>query len=83
MVTEKAVNYIGENKNRPFFMYMAYPQTHVPLFGSPEFKGKGHNRYGDIMLEIDWSVGQIRQALKKNNLAENTIIIFTSDNGPG
>lgn len=82
VVTEKAVNYIGENKNRPFFMYMAYPQTHVPLFGSPEFKGKGHNRYGDIMLEIDWSVGQIRQALKKNHLAENTIIIFTSDNGP-
>lgn len=82
VVTEKAVNYISENKDNPFFIYMAYPQTHVPLFGSPEFKGKGHNRYGDIMLEIDWSVGQIYQALQDNQLAENTIVIFTSDNGP-
>ncbi|MDG0799871.1 sulfatase-like hydrolase/transferase [Pectobacterium polaris] len=81
-VTNKAVQYIADNKDQPFFMYMAYPQTHVPLFTSPEFKGKGHNPYGDVMLEIDWSVGQIYQALEVNKLAENTIVIFTSDNGP-
>ncbi len=81
-VTNKAVQYIADNKDKPFFMYMAYPQTHVPLFTSPEFKGKGHSPYGDVMLEIDWSVGQIYQALEQNKLAENTIVIFSSDNGP-
>jgi arylsulfatase A len=81
-VTEKAKKYIAENKNTPFFMYMAYPQTHVPLFSSKEYEGKGHNRYGDIMLEIDWSVGEIYKSLEKNNIADNTVVIFTSDNGP-
>lgn len=81
-VTEKATKYIADNKDNPFFMYMAYPQTHVPLFSSREYEGKGKNRYGDIMLEIDWSVGEIYKSLEKNKIADNTIVIFTSDNGP-
>ncbi|WNJ94292.1 sulfatase-like hydrolase/transferase [Vibrio ruber] len=83
-ITGRAKDYIAEHKNQknPFFMFMSYPQTHTPLFGSPEFVGKGHNRYGDILLEIDWSVGQIMDQLEKQGIADNTIVMFTSDNGP-
>ncbi|MGG4608420.1 sulfatase family protein [Providencia sp. Me31A] len=81
-LTAQAKNYIDKNQDTPFFMYMAYTQTHVPLFVSPEFSGKTDSLYGDVMQEIDWSVGEIVDHLKKRGLDQDTLIIFTSDNGP-
>ncbi|WKN29898.1 sulfatase [Porifericola rhodea] len=82
-ITERSVQFIQENKENPFFLYVAHPQPHVPLFVSDKFKGKSERGlYGDVIMEIDWSVGQILQALKDNGLDENTLVIFTSDNGP-
>ncbi|MBJ9164591.1 sulfatase [Citrobacter farmeri] len=81
-LTERATQYIGEHKDKPFFMYVAYAQTHVPIFSRPEYKGKGHNRYGDAVLEIDASVGSIMDALRKAGIDDNTLVVFTSDNGP-
>ncbi|WP_350292023.1 sulfatase [uncultured Croceitalea sp.] len=82
-ITERSVDFIKKNKDHPFFLYIAHPQPHVPLFVSDKFKGKSERGlYGDVIMEIDWSVGQILAALKENNLDEDTIVIFTSDNGP-
>jgi len=82
-ITERSVDFINRNKDNPFFLYVPHPQPHVPLFVSDKFKGKSkRGLYGDVIMEIDWSVGQIIDALKKNGLEENTIVIFTSDNGP-
>ncbi|MCF6296751.1 MAG: sulfatase [Flavobacteriaceae bacterium] len=82
-ITERSVNFITKNKDNPFFLYVAHPQPHVPLFVSDKFKGKSERGlYGDVIMEIDWSVGQILEALKKNNIDKNTLVIFTSDNGP-
>ena len=82
-ITEHSVDFINRNKEKPFFLYVPHPQPHVPLYVSDKFKGKSNRGlYGDVIMEIDWSVGQIMQALDKNNLTENTIVIFTSDNGP-
>lgn len=82
-ITEKSVDFINRNKDNPFFLYVPHPQPHVPLFVSNKFKGKSNRGlYGDVIMEIDWSVGQIMDALKANGLEENTIVIFTSDNGP-
>jgi len=82
-LTEKSVAFIEKNKDQPFFLYVPHPQPHVPLFVSDKFKGKSkRGLYGDVIMEIDWSVGQIMKALKDNGLEENTIVIFTSDNGP-
>ncbi len=82
-ITERSVDFIKRNKDNPFFLYVAHPQPHVPLFVSDKFKGKSkRGLYGDVIMEIDWSVGQIINALKKNGLEDNTIVIFTSDNGP-
>ncbi len=82
-ITEKSVKFITQNKDKPFFLYVAHPQPHVPLFVSDKFKGKSkRGLYGDVIMEIDWSVGQILQTLKKYNIDENTLVIFTSDNGP-
>ncbi|MGB9603132.1 MAG: sulfatase family protein [Limisphaerales bacterium] len=81
--TERAVRFIEKNKNRPFFLYLAHSMPHVPLYVSDKFKGKSKiGLYGDVIMEIDWSVGQILEAIKRNNLDDNTLIIFTSDNGP-
>jgi len=81
--TEKAVRFISENKSNPFFLYLAHSMTHVPLAVSAMFKGKSEQGlFGDVMMEIDWSVGQIMKALEKNGLEKNTLVIFTSDNGP-
>lgn len=81
--TEKAVDFIQKHKSTPFFIYLAHPLPHVPLAVSDKFKGKSEQgMYGDVMMEIDWSVGQILQTLKKLKLEENTLVIFTSDNGP-
>lgn len=82
-ITERSVDFIKRNKDKPFFLYVPHPQPHVPLFVSEKFKGKSERGlYGDVIMEIDWSVGQIMKALKDNGLEENTLVIFTSDNGP-
>lgn len=81
--TERAVKFINQNQNKPFFLYLAHTMPHVPLYCSEKFKGKSkQGMYGDVIMEIDWSVGQIMTALKANDLDQNTLVIFTSDNGP-
>lgn len=81
--TERALNFIRKNKNKPFFMYVPHPLPHVPLAASSKFRGKSERGiYGDVMMEIDWSVGQIMDELKKQGLDKNTLVILTSDNGP-
>ena len=81
--TEEAVKFIEENKDRPFFLYLAHTMMHVPLFRSQEFTDRSMaGIYGDAMEEVDWSVGQVLDALRRNGLAENTFAVFTSDNGP-
>ncbi|WP_020526097.1 sulfatase family protein [Flexithrix dorotheae] len=81
--TEKAVEYIKENKEEPFFIYLAHNLPHIPLFTSPEFKGSSlRGLYGDVIQEIDNGVGKILSTLKEEGLAENTLVVFTSDNGP-
>ncbi len=83
LFTERAVSFIKKNKDRPFFLYVPHPMPHVPLGVSDKYKGKSEQgMYGDVMMEIDWSVGEILKALKANGLDENTLVIFTSDNGP-
>ncbi len=82
-LTERSVAFINKNKDTPFFLYVPHPQPHVPLYVSDKFKGKSNRGlYGDVIMEIDWSVGQILEALEENNLTDNTMVIFTSDNGP-
>ncbi|MCJ7467821.1 MAG: sulfatase [Maribacter sp.] len=82
-ITAHSIDFIRRNKNAPFFLYVAHPQPHVPLFVSDKFKGKSkRGLYGDVIMEIDWSVGQILEALAKYGIDENTLVIFTSDNGP-
>jgi len=79
----RAVKFIERNKDRPFFFYLAHNMPHVPLFVSDKFKGKsGAGLFGDVIQEIDWSVGQVLDALKKLGLDDNTLVVFTSDNGP-
>lgn len=81
--TEQAVDFIDENREQPFFLYVAHPFPHVPLYASDRFRGSTeHGLYGDVIREIDWSVGQIVQALEDRGLRDRTLIIFTSDNGP-
>ena len=81
--TERAVDFIRRNKAQPFFLYVPHTMVHVPLFVSEKFKGKSdRGLFGDVVMEIDWSVGQILEALEENHLAERTLVIFTSDNGP-
>ena len=81
--TERTLNFIRRNKTNPFFIYLAHPLPHVPLAVSDKFAGKSkQGLYGDVMMEIDWSIGEILKTLKELNLDENTLIIFTSDNGP-
>ncbi|WP_315854719.1 sulfatase [Alienimonas chondri] len=80
---EHAVDFINRKKDEPFFLYVPHSMPHVPIFVSDKFAGKsGRGLYGDVIMEIDWSVGQIVEALEKNDLRENTLIVFTSDNGP-
>jgi len=81
--TEHAVKFIEENKQRPFFLYLAHNMPHVPLHVSEKFRGKTERGlYGDVIEEIDWSVGQVMDALKRSGQEDNTWVIFTSDNGP-
>jgi arylsulfatase A-like enzyme len=81
--TERAVQFITDNKDRPFFLYLPHNMPHVPLHVSDKFKGKTQRGlFGDVIAEIDWSVGQILAALEKHGLDNNTLVFFTSDNGP-
>lgn len=81
--TERSIKFIRKNKNRPFFLYLAHNMAHVPLAVSDKFRGKSEQGlYGDVMMEIDWSVGEILNTLKELGLEENTLVILTSDNGP-
>ncbi len=81
--TTEAVKFIDANNDHPFFLYVAHTMPHIPLFASEKFKGKSERGlYGDVIEEIDWSVGQILGAVRRNGLSKNTIVVFTSDNGP-
>ena len=80
--TKEAIDFI-ENKNNKFFLYLAHPMPHVPIYASEKFIGSSERGlYGDVIQEIDWSVGRIINKLKEYNLLNNTLVIFSSDNGP-
>jgi arylsulfatase A-like enzyme len=81
--TEHATDFIKRHKDEPFFVYLAHTMPHIPLYVSKKFKGHSENGiYGDVIEEIDWSVGQVNKTLKKLGLDDNTLVIFTCDNGP-
>ncbi|MFT5886300.1 MAG: arylsulfatase A [Arcticibacterium sp.] len=81
--TEKAVEFIENHKAEPFFLYLPHNMPHVPLYVSKDFDGSSiRGLYGDVIQEIDWSVGEILNKLEKDGLLENTLVIFSSDNGP-
>jgi arylsulfatase A-like enzyme len=81
--TEHAVRFIEKNRERPFFLYVPHSMPHVPLHVSDKFRGKSsQGLYGDVMMELDWSVGQILQALHKHDLEKDTLVLFSCDNGP-
>ena len=83
LYTERAIQFIKKNREQPFFLYFAHSMPHVPLAVSNKFRGKSkQGLYGDVMLEVDWSVQQVLETIEELNLDENTLIIFTSDNGP-
>ena len=82
-ITSKAVSFIDRNKEKPFFLYFGTNDPHVPRWPHPQFVGKsGMGPRGDAILQFDWSVGQVLDALERNGLIDNTIVIITSDNGP-
>ena len=82
-ITTESINFIKKNKDQPFFLYVAHPQPHVPLFVSEDFTNiTGKGLYADVVTEIDYSVGRIITYLEDNDLSDNTILVFTSDNGP-
>jgi len=81
--TEEATKFIDAHKDQPFFLYLAHNFPHVPLFASEKFAGtSARGLYGDVVEEIDWSVGQVLNALENAGVDEQTLVIFTSDNGP-
>ena len=81
--TNKAIDFIEQNQGGPFFLMLAHTFPHVYLHVSDKFRGKSRRGlYGDVIMEIDWSVGQIRQTLKRLDIDRDTLIVFTSDNGP-
>ncbi|MEY2430204.1 MAG: arylsulfatase [Verrucomicrobiota bacterium] len=81
--TKEALEFIHANKKKPFFLYFAHTYPHVPLFASKAFKGtSSRGLYGDVVEELDWSAGQVLDTLRKEKLAERTLVFFTSDNGP-
>ncbi|GHT31572.1 arylsulfatase [Bacteroidia bacterium] len=81
--TTRALNFIKANQKKPFFIYLAHSMAHVPLAVSDKFKGKSQQGlFGDVMMEIDWSVGEVLKTLHELGLEENTLVILTSDNGP-
>ncbi|MDF1739587.1 MAG: sulfatase [Verrucomicrobiales bacterium] len=83
--TEEAVKFIGTSakSDKPFFLYMPHSAVHTPIFPHPDFAGKSSNgQFGDWVSEVDWSVGEVLKSLDDNDIAENTVVVFTSDNGP-
>lgn len=82
--TERAVDFIDRNAGeRPFFLYVPHTMVHTPIYVSEKFEGKsGAGLYGDVVMELDWSVGQILDALRRGGVDDNTLVVFTSDNGP-
>lgn len=81
--TQMAQEFIDRHADRPFFLYVPYTMPHTPLFAGPEFAGTSlAGRYGDVIEEIDWSAGEIRRSLERAGVAEDTLVVFTSDNGP-
>ncbi|MCK4998547.1 MAG: sulfatase [Anaerohalosphaera sp.] len=81
--TQEAIRFITENRSKPFFLYLPHTMPHIPIFASPDFKGKSaRGLYGDVIEEIDFSTGEIIKTLKSLGIDENTLIVFTSDNGP-
>ncbi|HVW00271.1 MAG TPA: sulfatase [Planctomycetaceae bacterium] len=81
--TEEAVAFIRANKDRPFFVYLPHSMSHIPLFASQSFRGKSiRGLFGDVVEEVDWSVGQVLDTLRELKLDRNTLVVFSSDNGP-
>lgn len=81
--TEQAARFITANKSNPFFLYLPHTYPHIPLGASERFRGKSaEGLYGDVVEELDWSIGQILSTLKQNGLEQNTLMMFSSDNGP-
>ena len=81
--TERAVQFVERHRSRPFFIYLAHTMPHVPLFASSAFAGKtGQGVYADVIAEIDWSVGRLLETLRRYDLESQTLVVFTSDNGP-
>ena len=81
--TQETVRLIKHHKDRPFFIYLAHNMPHVPVFASDAFKGKSRNGvYGDVLMELDWSIGEIIDALKETGIDKKTLVVFMSDNGP-
>ena len=82
-ITDRAVDFIHRNKNNPFFLYLPHSMPHQPIAVSEKFAGKSElGLYGDVMMEIDWSMGKILKSLQENGIDQNTLVIFASDNGP-
>ncbi|MFG0290580.1 MAG: sulfatase [Rhodopirellula sp. JB044] len=83
-LTRRSVEFIRDSKSgQPYFLYLPHPMVHVPLYVSERFAGKSEaGRFGDVMMEVDWSVGEIFRAIEESPHADNTLVIFTSDNGP-
>jgi arylsulfatase A-like enzyme len=81
--TNRAVEFINANADRPFFLYLPHSMVHVPLYVGEKFRDRsGQGIFADVVMEIDWSVGQVLEAIDSNGLAERTLVVFTSDNGP-
>jgi arylsulfatase A len=81
--TKESIDFINQNKTQPFFLYLAHSMPHIPLYTSENFTGKSERGpYGDVIEEIDWSTGEILRCLKENGIDDNTLIIYSSDNGP-
>lgn len=81
--TAEAVRFIQQHRKQPFFLYFAHTYPHIPLFASQQFqKTSPRGLYGDVVEELDWSVGQVLDTLRQQGLAKNTLVFFTSDNGP-
>ena len=83
LYTEEAVKFIKENQSHPFYLYLAHNAVHFPIHPGPEFRGhSGHGLYYDWVDEVDWSAGRVLDTLRELHLATNTLVVFTSDNGP-
>lgn len=81
--TQRAVDFIRQHRDEPFLVYLPHSMVHVPLFVSSKFAGKsGAGLFGDVVMEVDWSVGQILETLKEIGVDERTLVVFTTDNGP-